>query len=261
MKNLGKLFVLLFFLFAAACAVETPLTPGDTAGSRNAYGDSIVKLVRANAYIHTKYGMGTYQRGFEVRVKNIAYDKQVAIWHKLANGSWVEVPCTYSRNADPGYEIWTAATSCYNASLYDTRFCVKATIHGITYWDNNGGSDFEMGHSDGVLLGTGVHILKNGAWRGTTVSGTIDLRNLAYSKSVRVIWTTDNWATQSTTDASFVSYYAYGYASAPSPNALGIERWNFTLTPGSSAPIKYYIRYTVNGMTYYDNNFGSDYSL
>lgn len=260
MKKIAMLFLFAALLLAVGCSVENPMTPGDDAIGRNVYGSGEVKLLRANAYIHTKYGMGTYQRGFEVRVKNLAYDKQVAIWHKLADGTWVEVPCTYSRTADAGYEIWTGSTSCFNSSLYDTRFCVKATMNGQTFWDNNGGADYVMGHNDGVLLGGGVNVMLNSAWRGAgTISGGIDLRNIAYSKSVQVVWTTDNWATQSVTDATFVSSYSYGYAFVQSPNALGIERWIYTLN--TSAAIKFYIRYTVNGKTYYDNKFGADYSL
>lgn len=43
------------------------------------------------------------------------------------------------------------------------------------------------------------------------------------------------------------------------PDAYNIERWKVNVPPPIMSPIQFYISYTVNGQTYFDNNYGANY--
>ena len=76
------------------------------------------------------------------------------------------------------------------------------------------------------------------------------MQNYGYNKVVKVRYTTDNWATFKDADLTYYSTYDDG-----------TEYWSVELD--SSVKIdsnfKYAISYTVNGVTYWDNNFGLNY--
>ncbi|KAJ1539896.1 hypothetical protein HK405_012302, partial [Cladochytrium tenue] len=102
-----------------------------------------------------------------------------------------------------------------------------------------------------VSLSTAAYDLVSGAF-----SGTISVENIAYVKTVTVFYSSPagSWSTSNAVDA------AYSAASSTS----GYEYWTFStttatagaaLSPGS----QYYIAYTVNGSTYYDNNSAANY--
>ena len=46
----------------------------------------------------------------------------------------------------------------------------------------------------------------------------------------------------------------------PNPNAAGFEEWTFGLDVGSATSVEYAIAYTADGQTYWDNNFGDNYT-
>lgn len=85
------------------------------------------------------------------------------------------------------------------------------------------------------------------------VEGYIAVQNLAYDKKVTVHYSLDGGKTWADTAASYLR-------TNPSDN---YEVWKFK-TPSSSedfqGPIKYCIKYEVNGQTYWDNNNGSNYT-
>lgn len=222
-----------------------------------------VRLVSANSYVHSKYGLYSYQRGFKIRVQNLAYTKSVIVYHKMANGTWTNVPATYSGPADNGFEYWTASTS-HNGQNMGDRFAVKYTVNGATYWDNNNGADYKLSYNDGYILGAGLNVVCSAAWLYASAgqfSGSIDLKNIAYTKDVKVWYTDNNWATKKSVSASYQNGYSYGYAYVQSPNQWGFERWSFSVNNITASSLKYYVEYKVNGVTYYDNNFGMNYTV
>src|SRR5262249_25200902 len=232
---------------------------------RNAAAQSVpVQLRRGLAYIHYAEGLAQYQRTFDIRVQNIAYAKQVFVHHLKTDGTWTDLPASYVRPLDAGYELWQATFSQIGGGLGD-QLVVGSTVNGTTAWDNNHGANYVLHDQDGTLLGPGLHVDAFSAFVETTGAGhslhvDIDVRNLAYQKTVEVVYTTDSWQTTTTVHARFVSSYRYGYATVVSPNALGVERWVVTTPVPTTASLRFYVQYTVNGQTYYANNGGANVS-
>lgn len=107
--------------------------------------------------------------------------------------------------------------------------------------------------------------------RGFWVDATVE--NLGYSKEVVLVWTDNDWFTSQTTNLS------YEYTQANGKEVWGIDftplgrgdsyyigGWTNYVTGRSQAgktgvDIKYALRYTVNGNTYWDSNAGQNYSV
>ncbi len=87
----------------------------------------------------------------------------------------------------------------------------------------------------------------SGCYRTPYLRGIVEVKNLAYAKSVTVRYTAGNnvW-----TDAA---------ANYVGPSTPGKELWSFDIsTPNATW---FAIAYTVNGTTYWDNNGGANYKL
>lgn len=229
-----------------------------------------VKLLKVNSIFSTY--KGPWLRGnFEVLVANLAFSKQVHIHYKKTDGTWGNFPLAYNRPASAGKEVWsayfsnTASQSDLSGATEPIEFAVKYQVNGATYWDNNGGANYKIKQDGGtILVGTNVY---NATYSPTvantnTVSGYVTVKNIAPTKSVQVHFTTNNWATVQIANATFnPSFWSGGYSSAPNPNTYGFEEWSYALPVGNTATqVKYAIKYTVNGVTYWDNNFGQNYT-
>ncbi|GAA5185118.1 carbohydrate-binding protein [Niveibacterium umoris] len=227
-----------------------------------------VGLLKANSYISYYRGYSHIGR-FEVQVANLAYEKQVSAYIKRSDGVWVDYPLSFVRATNGNKEIWAA--DFYSYSLPDTgsniEFAVKYAVGGATYWDNNGGANYKLGKGAGTLLGNGVNVY--GAYfspevvvgAGTTTwSNYTTVRNLAYAKEVKVVYTTDNWATTKVATATYSKdFWNSSYYTIPNPNVMGFEEWRYTLDIGNATQVEYAISYKVNGVTYWDNNYGRNY--
>lgn len=207
---------------------------------------------------------------FEVQVKNLGYNKLVAIYLKSKDGSWIDYPLSYSRTGNNNLELWGADFSLYTLPATDStlEFAIKYQVNGTTYWDNNGGANYKLPKNGGSLLGNGIKVY-NGAFSPeislgkseTTWSGYATVQNIAYSKVVQVKYSTDDWASSKITNATFSPYFwNSSYFLITNPNTLGFEEWNFKLDVGSATQVEYAIAYIVNGQTYWDNNLGRNYS-
>ncbi|MCE9671947.1 CBM21 domain-containing protein [Myxococcus stipitatus] len=224
-----------------------------------------VRLLEAVSTQSSYHGQTWQDVTYLVVVKNLAYDKQVAIHHKQPDGTWADLALGYFGPAGDGAELWKA-TRQYQSwgtdpqPTRDLEFVAKYTVNGQTYWDNNGGANYTLGRFDGPLL-TRENVLVAGSyWQASgDVDINIDVRNLAYAKSVTVVYSTDGWATTNQVAASFVPGYTVGYAYVSSPNVQGVERWFARIPAVTSGALRYYVRYEVNGQTYWDSNFGYNY--
>ena len=79
------------------------------------------------------------------------------------------------------------------------------------------------------------------------------VRNIAFQKQVAIVHTTDNW---------FTSHNAFGiyWASRTAPHQLDTELWNIgPVAVGTTGQFAAF--YTAAGATYWDNNFGLNYSF
>ncbi len=264
MKKFLGMVAVLAAIALASCSVAEGISDlnGQASVETSGIGTANVQLVRAKSFIHTKYGMSQLDRTFEIRVKNLSFNKEVGVHHKLTNGTWTNLQAKYERTTADGYEIWTVGTFSYYATQLSSEFVVYATQNGVTAWDNNGGKNYKLINGDGVLLGKDIAILQSSFYYyGGSAYIYLDVKNIAFNKNIEIVYTTDNWATSSVVTARYESGYAYGYAYVQSPNKAGYERWTATAYTTNADNFKYFIKYTVNGVSYFDNNYGSDYRL
>ncbi len=82
---------------------------------------------------------------------------------------------------------------------------------------------------------------------------SVIIKNLAYNKVVKIVYTMDNWNTVQEGFASMKMASKYD---------VDLEHWEFMRdVDGFQGTIQYCIAYEVNGQTYWDNNDGQNYSI
>lgn len=216
---------------------------------------------------------------FKVQVSNLGYDKKVFAHIKRSDGSWTDYPLFRLAATGANKEIWFAGFSTDYVG-HDTlagegasigpviEFALKYQVNGQTYWDNNGNANYKLVRGAGSLLGRGVNVsVTNSAPEMGLLTGFtewkshITLRNIALAKNVKVVYTTDNWATTKVVYATYRPIWSNpeGFDPTANPNSMGFEEWDFSLPVTDGTTVEYAIAYTVNGQTYWDNNFGSNY--
>lgn len=236
--------------------------------------EDMVKLIRSENYDVCGYQTGCGEvKDMLIQVMNTQYYKEVYAHHSLADGSWVDIPAHYERSGNSVYELWHIDPDQFsNYGPYSNQFVLKYIVGGQTYWDNNNGANYILtGHSQngpGPMLGNNINVLLRGAslYRDTIgnylLSASIDVRNIAYAKNVQLIYTTNDWSTSTSLNANYTVESQTGWCSLISwPNAYSIERWKISSVPVTGSSIKFYISYTVNNITYYDNNYGANYNV
>ncbi|MNP59986.1 putative phosphatase regulatory subunit [compost metagenome] len=101
-------------------------------------------------------------------------------------------------------------------------------------------------------MGT-VNVLKAYDYLYTdTFSGAVYVKNIDPTKTVKIVYTTDNWATVHEGYATYVNR---------SNNFNTVELWTYTFNVPGATEVKYAISYTTAGSTYWDNNNGSIYTV
>ena len=192
-----------------------------------------------------KYGMTNYYVYIAVDT-NSASNKKVYVHHSTYNQGWVDTAASFYKKADANTEIWRAYVSGNEA----TDFVIKYVGDGVTYWDNNNYKNYD---AERDTLGASVNVralpLRSAYSNYYCVQATVE--NLAYHKSVKVVYTNDNWATSKTANLSY-------YFSEEGTNA---ERWKVDIPVTNKDKFQYYITYTVNGKTYVDNNWGANFDI
>jgi hypothetical protein len=270
MKKLVKILGMVILLFS--CSVGAFVDNNEVSAAMESevsagYGEGeIVKLIKAKSESSYHYGIPNVRRYYEVKVKNLGYQKDIFI-HGELDGEWVDTcALEYKRSLPDDYEIWSVyINKTLKTDTYNGEFVVKYVVNGVTYWDNNNEQNYYMDNHDGPMLGNDVNVLLNSAIiynYSDVFTGTIDVQNLSYTKDVQVVYTTDGWVTTQAMPAIYEKWYGVAYSSSlPSPNIHGVERWQFTINIADAQLIEYAISYTVDGKTYWDNNFGQNYTL
>lgn len=222
--------------------------------SVSAVSDRPVKLIYAKAE-NTYPGIGA--TGY-IEVENIDYNKNVTVHYSFNGTDWYDCAAEYYKPTWGNYEAWKFETPGisygYRGSV-TVQFAIKYEINGETYWDNNNGQNYSVaaGYDTTNRFDFGVGGIANfyANRYNNTINGTLELKNLGYEKDVKVIYTTDNWATSDEVNAEyFYTFEKNDY----------VELWNYTI-PTSASDVQYKLSYTVNGVTYIDDNFGDYYTV
>ncbi|MGO8997874.1 MAG: hypothetical protein ACLQVI_31530 [Polyangiaceae bacterium] len=257
-------------LLAASASCSAPPGASESVGrsisasTSSVPSDAPVSLLRAESVID-----GSDLFFFTVLVRSTAADQSVFIHMSVGGGAWSDYGASLLTTIEPGVALWKTEVVPVNPA--GVEFVVALTADGVTTWDNNGGANYVLGLNHGPLL-NGTNVLLNFAQMTPAVSsitgtpnvfGGIDLRNIAYAKDVTVVWSDDDWQTTHTTAATYQpSYSLNDSAAVVSPNPEGFESWQFGFAFDSQATsAQMAIAYTVDGQTYWDNNFGQNYTV
>jgi len=206
-------------------------------------------------------GSFSYFSNFAVLVENTAFEKVVGIWgHNASTDAWSFFPCAFS-NAVPGnQEVWKAHVNGTQIDQFDANYQVS----GDTYWDNNAGANYTLNtsaaHTDGigtVALNRDVMAVSWNVDAGGVLTVEILLRNIAFAKQVAIVYTTDNWLT---------SHDAFGifqrtFSPATAPHQVQAELWEVRTPVGAGKHGQFAAFYSAADNTYWDNNFGENYSF
>jgi len=212
-----------------------------------------VELLQARPVSRGGMGAEAKVTGF-IEIENLSYHKQVIVhYYNRQSSGWHQAFAYYVKSSGNNKEIWKFDTPWHSFSARlsgDFQFAIEYKVNGQSYWDNNNGSDYKLSIGSRTIwpafaLGKSAIMVYS--------KRSIALRDLAYQKTVKIIYTYDNWNTVQTTYAFYMRTY---YADS------SIQLWGFNLnTPGGSDLLKFAVEYQVGGQSYWDNNGGINYTI
>ncbi|MBW1810732.1 MAG: hypothetical protein JRJ87_21245 [Deltaproteobacteria bacterium] len=229
-----------------------------------------VSLLYVKAASRCEYGSySAYGRLYGyIEVENLAYEKQVVV-HYLdrQSGNWRDIQAVFLQSLSDNKEVWYFESEevGYSPRLSaDFQFAIRYSVNGEEYWDNNAGKDYRIStgprplYPTDLVLGKSEVALRkaNGhnSWTGNTLEGFVHLKNLAYDKAVKIVYTIDGWDSVNE-----------GYASYGRPLSDNQEAWYFSIPLGGGygqvMAVEFAICCEVNGIQIWDNNFYQNYSF
>lgn len=242
-----------------------------------------VRLIKART-VATYYAASQIkEKAFYVEVAKMGIKKQVFVHHKMSDGTWKDLALKYiSIGTDSttliyglefNYGVGTPLEATYATVGFSDQFTIKYVVDGQANWDNNQGVNYSIANpsaTDGMYMQDGLHISSDTyhskfstVANGNALQIYADVRNIAYNKEVTLVYTTNNWTTVKYAPLTYANTYAFGGANYSINSAeRNFEKWMVTITPNTAVnTIKYAIRYKVNGVEYWDNNYGRNYII
>lgn len=245
MKKIGFLIILTFFIFSTLSA-------------------SNVKLIRANSFEGHYQSYHWQCMQFDV-VTNQISDPTVQVHYKMDSNTFHFWNKIYLKKG-LGENLWHGEFCSHlisNLTLYVEAY---DTNQKKSYWDNNGGQNYNLLYNEGSYLvnqNIFLHSLIPPNEYINSFRGVITLKNIAPAKKVTVVYSLDNWRTVQTVQASYDPYFwYYQRTSIHNPNMYGFEEWSFSIpidTKKRTQKISFALSYEVEGETYWDNNLGRNY--
>jgi len=234
-----------FFVLALSALVLSSLfVIGGASTTANAATTAPVEFYYS---YYNHYYIGGYYTTF-IKINTVGSDQHVYL-HVHEDEEWKDIEGEYVTTLSDGSQIWKV----YNSYIGSGReYAIKYEVDGQTYWDNNNNQNYTTENNFIGIAVMGV----NPAFGGTTVAENYPVRvlvkNLAYDKVVNLRYTEDDWLTYKELPLNYIA-----------TNTDGSEYWATTLklNPNAINNFHYAISYTVNGRTYWDNNFGSNYNF
>ncbi len=230
-----------------------------------------ISLLRAESSVGSVYGMMWQNTQFLIKAEKGSADQVVQV--VMEDGLILDAK--YVQDIDQMNALWKVEYTFSNRpngqdnyrEPRDLDFYVQSIDGRRLDRDDNRSQNYHLGRNDGVLLSQNLNLMLGSAnlydqGDSKRFTGVINVRNLAFAKRVRVVFSVDHWRTVQTVEAKFEQNYLYGYSCVTSPNALGIENWTYTINlPSTAKEIEFAISYQVEGQEFWDNNFGQNYKL
>ena len=244
--------------------------------SRNALSNTTPVILESARLQYQKSSSGNWQARLTglADLKNLAYGKSLILHYSVGNsttpgnGQWTDIPGTFRSVDSYGYEQWKFETPWLPLNeILNFKFALKYTVNGNVFWDNNSGKDYlvqvGIGFNTGAIYNMNHGVLNNGPVVLDQVKGTFNgssygfyfhvlVKNLSFTKTVKVVYTVNNWATQGVLSGTYNSSLENG-----------VELWTFPglILPTGVKRVKFALSYDVNGITYWDNNQGANYTF
>lgn len=228
-----------------------------------AFAADEVKLAFGSLQRDTSFAAGNcpscYDLVGEVEVKNLAFAKEVWIWYSTGVGGWQSKKATFDTAVGNNKETWDFAISLGFISPANIQLAVQYKVNGAVYWDNNNSLNYNLGTPAAFSLLNSVSLFPSNTVFAMfdKFHGEIVVKNIAFHKQVKVVYTLDHWATSQDIQATFKA-----------ADGTQAETWEFTadipLFYSDALPtLEYSIAYTVAGVTYWDNNhvYGRNYKV
>lgn len=202
-----------------------------------------------------------------VKVKNIAFAKDVAVHYTPDGSTWKDRALAFSAHFGD-YDIFKETV---NEQV--VQFVIRYVAAGQTFFDNNAGGDYAFSSNLAVVGGNVIlnnAIAKRGTQAGggfvfdtSWLEGEILVNNLSFVKNVGVRLSVDggvNWS-----DAP--AFFAGSNASNGVFVGPGAEVWKFKtpeLNFNNASPefrFAVFYRNVATGEVFWDNNFSQDYKV
>ncbi|KAI8835942.1 Six-hairpin glycosidase-like protein [Chytridium lagenaria] len=211
-------------------------------------------------------------------IRNIAFNKVVNLFYSTPALAWNtanKVDAAYSGPATNGFEVWSFSSSPaalaagsqfylkYTGNHRSSYFYCAAASPPVTVTSTTAVTTSKPSPtstqppqpavtviSAAPPAADGAPVLvKEYSFIGGALSGGVWVKNLAFSKAVTII----------ASSASGVFEGASTTATYSSSAANGYELWTFLGSfPNAGTGSKFYVKYDVNGVSYYDSNGGPD---
>jgi hypothetical protein len=133
---------------------------------------------------------GVMNTEISAKVKNIAFEKDVAIHYAQADGTWSENH-SYGKKNFGNYDPFSRNDNTFITG----RFVIRYSVFGKTFWDNNNGVDYHLDSAHPNTIGRNVLLNKITARQGlegspavvtSWVEGEILVKNLCFNKRVGI---------------------------------------------------------------------------
>ncbi len=228
-----------------------------------------IRLVYAQRTTSARNGYVVQDLEFAVLVKNLAFEKQIAVHWAYDDNLWQILPADYSCQSGQGWELWQARTSCCTLAGHlpgRIRFALQYLVGGRQYWDNNQHADYSLAPSAGVLLGPGVklsHLRYSPLFsrRETGLSVAAAVHRSLRARRVFVRWTTDNWYSYHQTPCSLQhDCPRQGIPHGTTANPHGVSVWAGRIKARNGFKVRYAIGCETEDGEIWDNNLGLNYT-
>ncbi|OOM73385.1 putative phosphatase regulatory subunit [Clostridium puniceum] len=233
------LFTLMIFIFSTLLIMDNSI--------------KVVKAAEKPVELYYTYNNPYYIGDYRtIYIKtNVNGDNESVAIHGIDSENseeWKDYSGSYVNTLGDGSKIWKVDLSYVGSSI---EYAIKYQVNGETYWDNNNGNNYTNKNILGAAV-IGVNPIGPEYKNPSNYEIRVNIKNLNYVKNMKVRYTENNWDNNSFKDVPLI------YVST---NEDGSELWGTTLTLNENTIGKFHyaVSYKVNGIIYWDNNFGANY--
>lgn len=210
--------------------------------------------------VRLKFAKQDSEATFSVKVRNLAFVKDVAVHYTTDHITWKNQPLAW---VAPTFETYDLFSGTINEQI--RQFVIRYAVNGRTFYDNNSGRNYSF-EGDSATVGGNVALYQATAGQdaktGTLwLEGNILVNNVDPPKEVGIVMTADGGATWTTTQAQLAGLTSDGKSVAPA------EVWSFKTPESGQNPASNRFVFAVfyrdleAATEYWDNNFGQNYQI